>query len=187
MRTLSSAAGNNIGGEFLDFLLVELLWTRSVRASDVYIISPWITNPRFGTGQRRYYHDVLPHTSEPDALALLQALVDSNAHLHIAVREPQNPRNPTPTEADTQKLLAVLQPRCAGQVTIRSVSQLHAKLYAGELMALSGSLNLTRAGLTTNVELMSVITDPDEVREHRLHAQMIMSLGRDDSCQMGSR
>lgn len=151
-----------------NFLLAELLTSRSSSAHTLWLISPWMTdfvlNLPIGGDLSALVDTAEP---QPRLFEVLHQIARNGGQIAITVRaEWQPPR--------IERFIAPLKRLAAEQnISVRQHYDLHAKIYAGQCGALYGSLNLTESGVEHNVEFGMYASDTRTIARLRAEARFL--------------
>lgn len=138
-----------------NFWLNEVLATQTADDYILWVAAPWVTNFRLPAPYHVSFADVV--AIHGDALQLFDVLGQIAAiggTVRIVVGDDTEHHPP----------LRQLSERYS-RVSVRVLSTLHAKAYAGRYGALTGSLNLTGNGLGRNAELYEYHHDERGIAE----------------------
>jgi hypothetical protein len=157
-----------------NFLLSELLVSRTWEDYRLWLISPWITNFSLSVPE---YGDVsaLVDTVEPRPrlFDVLRQIAINGGDIAILVRAERKPDR-------VERFIAPLQMLASdSHIAIRQSADLHAKIYAGQYGVLYGSLNLTRSGVKRNLEFGAYASDARTVARLRAEAESLFETDRE--------
>jgi hypothetical protein len=157
-----------------NFLLSELLVSRTREDYRLWLISPWITNFSLAVPE---HGDVstLVDTAEPRPrlFDVLRQIAINGGDIAILVRAERKPDR-------VERFIAPLQTLVSdSHIAIRQSADLHAKIYAGQCGVLYGSLNLTRSGVKRNLEFGAYASDARTVARLRAEAESLFETGRE--------
>lgn len=155
-----------------NFLLSELLVSRTRENYRLWLISPWVTNFSLVIPE---YGDVsaLVDTAEPRPrlFDVLRQIAINGGDIAILVRTERRPDR-------VGRFIAPLQALASdSHIAIRQSADIHAKIYAGHCGVLYGSLNLTRSGIERNLELGAYASDARTVSRLRAEARSLFDAG----------
>ncbi len=151
-----------------NFLVTELLTSRSGDDYLLCLVSPWVTNfalslPAGGD------LSLLVDTTEPRPrlFEVLRQIATNGGRVAIVVR----------TERQSGRVERFIKPlqtlSTEPNIAIRQRPDLHAKIYAGRHGVLYGSLNLTASGVEYNIEFGTYASDTRTVAQLRAKAESL--------------
>jgi len=157
-----------------NFLLSELLVSRTREDYRLWLISPWITN--FGLAVPEYGDvSALVDTAEPRPrlFDVLRQIAVNGGDIAILVRTERKPDR-------VERFIAPLQALASDpHIAVRESADLHAKIYAGQYGVLYGSLNLTRSGVKRNLEFGAYASDVRTAARLSAEAKSLFETGRE--------
>lgn len=160
-----------------NFLVAELLASRSGGNYLLWLISPWVTDFALRLPPGGDLSTLVDSAEpQPSLFEVLRQVAANGGQVAIAVRSEYDPGR---RERFISPLLelAAAEPR----VSVRHLANLHAKIYAGHHGALYGSLNLTESGVEHNIEFGRYVSDTRTVSRLRAEAHQIFFSGEEIS------
>jgi hypothetical protein len=164
--------------DFLDFWVNELIAARGNRSVPFYLISPWITQVEFQLGGRGYLSDIYPGQSRVLLSDVLLALIEHGVVVRIAARYPGFDQTPSDTDRATVAMIQTVWQANPDAVQVHLFSDLHTKLFVGQVSGVHGSGNATYQGTYINKELLTYVSSPTDVSRLRDEAYAVFSSRR---------
>lgn len=158
-----------------DFLLNEIMLSRSQSDIPFYLISPYINDFALDLTGRRGIPELGIDPGRFALLSFCHAYVRTGGHLKIMAHFPEKREQRGKTLRDTLEFLQCLYSHPSGRVEIRLHKRVHGKIYIGLGAVLSGSPNATSGGLHYNTENLYYFADDKQIESHRRKADRLWS------------
>lgn len=158
----SRARSRNEARELLQFFFASELISPS---RTLWIVSPWLRNIDLFEGTARTFADLFPDASKPTVRLtdVLRALLVRGTRIVMALR---SPRDDGGVGIELADIAASIDRSSA--LRIFDSATLHAKGLLGDHAAITGSMNVTHAGIESHTELLQFVTDSDHLARLRL-------------------
>jgi phosphatidylserine/phosphatidylglycerophosphate/cardiolipin synthase-like enzyme len=163
-RILQKSRGRsrNEARELLQFFFASELLSPS---RQLWIVSPWLRNIELFDNTTGGFADLLP--DPPKRIIRLtdvvRALVQAGTRVVVVLRTPVDDGGVGHQLCEIARMLG-----CQEQVSIVESATLHTKGLLGDRAAVTGSMNITYAGVDIHTELLQFVTDREFVAKLRL-------------------
>jgi hypothetical protein len=163
-RVLQKSRGRsrNEARELLQFFFAAELICPS---KCLWVVSPWLRNIELFDNATGGFADLFP--AAPKRMIrltdVLRALLLAGTRVVLVLR---TPRDDGGVGHQLTEIATTLD--CLHQVSIVESATLHTKGLLGDRAAVTGSMNITYAGVDTHTELLQFVTDPEFVAKLRL-------------------
>lgn len=158
----SRARSRNEARELLQFFFTsELIYP----SRNLWIVSPWLRNIELFENANGAFADLFPDAPKRviRLTDVLRSLILAGTRIVVVLRTPRDDGGVSHQLADIAEAL-----NCRDRLTIVDSPALHTKGLLADRVALTGSMNVTHAGVEAHTELLQFVTDPEFVAKLRL-------------------
>jgi hypothetical protein len=157
-----------------NFLLSELIVSRSREDYQLWLISPWITDFSLAVPEGGAVSALVETAgARPSMLDTIRQIALNGGNVAMLVRAEYEPER-------VSRFIKPLQALAShASIVVRQSTDLHAKIYAGACGAIYGSLNLTRSGVERNLEFSRYASDTRTVARLRSEAEDLFETGEE--------
>jgi phosphatidylserine/phosphatidylglycerophosphate/cardiolipin synthase-like enzyme len=163
-RVLQKSRGRsrNEARELLQFFFASELICPS---KCLWVVSPWLRNIELFENAAGGFADLFPDAPKRiiRLTDVLRALLLAGTRVVVVLR---TPRDDGGVSHQLTEIAATLD--CLDKLSIVDSPTLHTKGLLGDRAAVTGSMNVTHAGLETHTELLQFVTDAEFVAKLRL-------------------
>lgn len=134
-------------------------------SKSLWIVSPWLRNIELFDNTAGQFADLFSDT--PRRMVRLtdtcRALLLAGTRIIVVLRSPRDDGGVSEQLTESARTIG-----CADQLTIVDSPTVHTKGLLGDRAALTGSMNVTFAGVDAHTELLQFVTDAEHLAKLRL-------------------